>query len=107
MKKLVWLHGEVKSPPIGTEARRELGFLLRQIQEGDMPSMPYSKPMPSIGAHCLELRVNDRNKTWRLICSIDEDFIVVLDVFSKTTQKTPQLVIENCKKRLRSWEAAQ
>ena len=105
MKSLVWLHGEVKTPPVGIEARRELGFLLRQLQDGDMPSMPYARPMPSIGAHILELRVNDRNQSWRLVCSIEASVIVILDVFAKTTQKTPQRVIENCIRRLKQWEA--
>jgi len=103
-KRLVWLRGEVKTPPVGLEARRELGFLLRQIQEGDMPSMPYAKPMREIGPNCLELRVNDKNRSWRLVCSVDDDDIVVLDVFSKTTQKTPHHVVENCKRRLSLWE---
>lgn len=107
MKSLVWLHGEVKTPPIEIEARREIGFLLRQIQEGEIPAMPYAKPMPTIGVHCYELRVRDKNRIWRLICSVEADYIVVLDVFAKTTQKTPPQVIDNCKKRLRSWEAAQ
>ena len=29
-KELVWLHGEVKTPPFSAEARRIAGFLLRQ-----------------------------------------------------------------------------
>ncbi|WP_445263736.1 type II toxin-antitoxin system RelE/ParE family toxin [Rhodohalobacter sp. 8-1] len=33
-------------------------------------------------------------------CFIDDDAIVILEVFAKKTQKTPQEVIDVCKKRL-------
>jgi len=65
-----------------------------------MIEMPDSRPIPSIGKNCHELRVNDKNKTWRIIYFIDEDAIVILEVFAKKTQKTPQEVIDVCKKRL-------
>jgi phage-related protein len=60
--------------------------------------MPFSRLMPSIGAHCHELRVNDSegDKQWRIIYRIDSDAIVIAEVFQKTTQKTPKRVIENC-----------
>lgn len=45
-KPLRWLSGEVKTPPMSTEARREMGFLLRQLQEGENLSLPHSRPMP-------------------------------------------------------------
>lgn len=35
-KPLVWLHGEVKTPPFTQEARIEAGVLLRQLQEGEL-----------------------------------------------------------------------
>jgi hypothetical protein len=31
-KPLVWLSGEIKTPPFGPEARFEAGFLLRRLQ---------------------------------------------------------------------------
>ena len=99
-KSLVWIKGEVKSPPFSADARIKAGFLLRRLQKGDMIEMPDSRPMPSIGKNCHELRVNDKNKTWRIIYYIDEDAIVILEVFAKKTQKTPQEVIDICKKRL-------
>jgi phage-related protein len=49
--------------------------------------------MPSIGAHCPELRINDAGKTWRLIYRIDGDAIVVADVLAKKTEKTPDEVV--------------
>ncbi|HET7699063.1 MAG TPA: hypothetical protein VFK57_25315 [Vicinamibacterales bacterium] len=34
-KPLVWLHGEVRTPPFSTEARIEAGTLLRRLQRGE------------------------------------------------------------------------
>lgn len=48
-KPLIWLHGEIKTPPFSQEARLEAGFLLRQLQKGELLSLPHSRPMPSIG----------------------------------------------------------
>jgi len=66
-KPLVWLHGEIKTPPFSQLARLEAGFLLRKLQQGEMLSMPQSRPTPSIGPQCHELRINDKNVTWRII----------------------------------------
>jgi len=100
-KPLVWLHGEVKSPPFSPSARLEAGFLLRKLQRGETLSLPHSRPMPSIGNHCHELRINDRNGTWRIIYRIDPDAIVIVEVFEKKTPRTPRRVIEICQQRLR------
>jgi phage-related protein len=104
-KPLVWLHGEVKTPPLTSAARIEAGYLLRQLQMGLKLSLPHSRPMPSIGVKCHELRINDENKTWRIIYRIDPDAIVILEVFEKKSQKTPPEVLENCKRRIRVYES--
>ena len=104
-KPLVWLHGEVKSPPFSRTARLEAGFLLRKLQRGDTLPMPHARPMPSIGPRCYELRVNDENKTWRLIYRIDPDAIVICAVFEKKTPRTPKSVIDVCQQRLRRYDA--
>ncbi len=105
-KPLVVLHGEIKTPPFSEEARREAGYLLRKLQAGENISMPDSRPMPSIGSRCHELRVNDpvSRVTWRIFYRIDKDAILMLDVFSKKTQKTPQEAILRCKKRLSKYD---
>ena len=103
-KPLVWLHGEVRTPPLGTAARIEAGFLLRKLQQGERLSMPWSRPMPSIGQRCHELRINDEDRTWRIVYRIDADAIVILDVFRKQTQQTPQSVIEACKRRIQGYD---
>jgi len=105
-KPLVWLHGEVKTPPLSSAARREAGFLLRQLQRGDHLDMPHSRPMRGIGRRCHELRINDVSETWRVIYRIDGDAIVIVDVFAKKTQKTPNTVIKNCQRRLKEYDDA-
>jgi phage-related protein len=106
-KLLVVLHGEIKTPPLSFKARHEVGTLLRQLQRGEMPSMPHSRPMPDVGRRCHELRVEDANVTWRVMYRIDDDAIVVLDVFQKKTRATPKSVIESCQKRLRAYDSAE
>jgi phage-related protein len=88
-KPLIWLHSEVKSPPFSRTARLEAGFLLRKLQRGDTLPMPHARPMPSIGPRCYKLRVNDENKTWRIIYRIDPDAIVLCEVFEKKTPSPP------------------
>jgi phage-related protein len=105
-KPLVWLHGEIRTPPLSQSARVEAGFLLRQIQRGDLLSMPQSRPMPSVGPRCHELRINDIDSTWRVIYRIDKDAIVILEVFSKKSGKTPKTVIDICRRRLKEYENA-
>ncbi len=61
-KSLVWLHGEVKTPPFSRETRVETGVLLRQLQQGVLIGLPHSRPMPSIGERCHELRIRDAEK---------------------------------------------
>jgi len=62
--------------------------------------------MPSIGRRCHELRIDDEEKTWRVVYRIDSDAIVILEVFEKKTQRTPRDVIEVCKRRLRYYDAS-
>lgn len=104
-KPLVWLHGEVRTPPFSGEARIEAGVLLRRLQEGASIGMPQSRPMPVIGRRCHELRIQDEKRTWRIVYRVESDAIVILEVFDKKTQATPKSVIETCKQRLRSYEA--
>jgi phage-related protein len=105
-KPLAWLHGQVKTPPLSREARIETGFLLRRLQCGERLRMPQSRPMPSIGARCHELRINDADTTWRLVYRIDPDAIVIAEVFAKKTEKTPKDVIQACKRRLKEYDDA-
>jgi phage-related protein len=105
-KPLVWMHAEVKSPPFSTEARLEAGFLLRRLQKGQSLEMPHSRPMPSIGERCHELRIVDVDATWRIIYRVDPDAIVIADVYSKKSRTTPQSVVARSKRRLREYDDA-
>src|SRR5881275_3337386 len=105
-KPLVWLHGEIKTPPFSTEGRVETGTLLRRLQEGETLSMPLSRPMPSIGARCHELRVRDEEHNWRIIYRLDAEAIILAGVFPKATRQTPKKVIEACKRRLTKYDEA-
>ena len=104
-KPLIWLHGEIKTPPLSSAARIEAGYLLRKLQMEELLSLPHSRPMPLIGLRCHELRIDDRNKTWRVVYRIDKDAIVILEVFEKKTPKTPPKVIENCRRRIQLYDA--
>ena len=99
-KPLAWLRGEVKTPPFGTDARIEAGFLLRRLQRGESLGLPHSRPMPNIGPGCHELRVVDAKVTWRIMYYITTDAVAILDVFKKQTEATPNTVIEACRRRL-------
>jgi phage-related protein len=104
-KELVWLRSEVKTPPFSVAARREAGLLLRRLQRGEKLTMPHSRPMPAIGRRCHELRVTDEDKTWRIVYRIDDDAIVILEVFAKKDRTTPRSVIDTCRKRIKDYDA--
>lgn len=103
-KPLIWLRSEVKTPPFSQAARLEAGYLLRLLQEGESLGLPHSRPMPVIGARCHELRITDEGVTFRIIYRADADAVVIVDVFKKKTQQTPQSVIETCRRRLREYD---
>jgi len=105
-KPLVWLRGEVKSPPFSNEARLHADFLLRRLQGGDTLSMPHSRPMPAIGPRCHELRIVDGDSTWRVVYRTDRDAVIIAEVFQKKTSQTPKRVITNSKVRLREYDDA-
>ena|SRR5437763_6663361 len=103
-KPLVWLHGEIKTPPFSRLARIEAGFLLRRLQDSETLSMPSSRPMPSIGQNCHELRVNDSGVTWRILYHVASDAVVILEVFQKKTRTTPKHIVAVAQKRLRRYQ---
>lgn len=70
---------------MSVEARREIGMLLWELQDGGPLAMPHSRTVPRVGPRGHELRVNDRNKTWLPVYGPDRDAIVIPDVFEKKT----------------------
>ena len=105
-KPLAWLHGEIKTPPFSQAARIAAGTHLRRLQRGDALYLPHSRPMPSIGSRCHELRIQDQDVTWRIIYRVDADAIIIIAVFPKKTNKTPKPVIDSCKRRLKEYDNA-
>ncbi|MEY5031422.1 MAG: hypothetical protein RL354_453 [Planctomycetota bacterium] len=104
-RPLKWLHGQIRTPPFTRNARIEAGFLLRQIQDGFSVGLPRSRPMPAIGARCHELRITDAEANWRIVYRIDPDAILILHVFKKQTQSTPDHVLKACRSRIRNYDA--
>jgi len=103
-KPVIWVHGQLKSPPMSSAARVEAGYLLGLVQEGVSLGMPLSRPMPQIGPRCHELRVRDDGTNWRIIYRVDEQAILVVDIFKKKSGTTPKHVIATCKRRLRAYD---
>jgi len=98
--------GTLQTPPVGAAARIEAGVLLRRLRGGESLGMPHSRPMQEIGRRVRELRVNDRERrlSWRIICRIDPEAILVVHWFDKKTQSTPKSVIDLCKRRLQDYD---
>src|SRR5436190_11445418 len=103
-KPLRWLHGTVRTPPFGAEARIEAGYLLRRLQRGELLGLPHSRPLPVIGPRCHELRIVDRDNTWRIVYRIDTDAVVILEVFPKKTRALPDSIREACQQRLKDYD---
>lgn len=62
--------------------------------------------MPEIAPRCHELRIRDRDHIHRIVYRIDTDAIVIVEVFEKKTQTTPQNVIETAWTRLKAYDKA-
>ena len=79
-------------------ARHRAGYQLYLVQMGDAPHD--SKPMPSVGPGCREIRVRESSGTFRVffVASIGKD-VFVLHCFQKRTQQTPQAALALGKRR--------
>ena len=103
-KPVVFLHGEIKTPPFSRKARKEAGDLLRALQRGESLGMPNSERLPIVGPRCGALRVRDDQHNWRIMYRLDATEIVVIDVYDKKTKQIPDEVIARCKKRLQRFD---
>ena len=99
VKPVVWMHGQVKTPPFSPAARLDAGILLRRLQLGEKLGMPHSRPLPAIGTACHELRLVDGTVAWRIVYGLAPDAVVVLAVFSKKTRTTPVSIMTTCRRR--------
>jgi len=105
-KPLIWLHGEIKSPPFTLEGKQEAGMLLRLLQEGFRLALPQAEPLPDLGHRCGALRVRDAEHNWRIMFRLDSDAVLVLEIYPKKTRKIPEEVMKRCKKRLKDYDLA-
>lgn len=103
-RPLVWLSGEIKTPPFSADARLEAGVLLRRVQRGDKIQMPHGHSLPELGARCGELRVPDDAVTWRILYRSDPDAVIIADVFAKKTQAIPAHILARARARLRQYD---
>ena len=62
--------------------------------------------MPVVGPRCHELRIQDRDVTWRIMYRVDSDAVIIAEVFAKKTSATQHHVIDICKERLRKYDKA-
>ena len=102
-KLLGWARGAepLSTPPMPAQARVDAGYLLRLVQRGHSLGPPIAVPMTDIGPSCHELRLTAENGEWRVFYHVADDVVLVLGVFHKKAQRTPQRWIETCRKRLR------
>jgi phage-related protein len=79
-------------------ARREAGFQLFLVQEGDEPDD--WKPMAEIGPGVREIRIREKDGTFRVIyLATFPRAVHVLHCFQKKTQKTSDADIKLAKRR--------
>ena len=62
------------------------------------------KRIRTIGARCYELRLRTQEGAWRLICRVDPEKILAVEMFKKTSNKLPQRVVDLAKRRLREYD---
>ncbi len=105
-KPLAWLHGEIKTPPFTEEGRKEAGYLLRLLQQGENLGMPHAEPLPIVGPRCAALRVRAGAHNWRIMVRVDPDAVLILEVYAKKSRAIPQEVIDRCRKRLKDYDQA-
>ncbi len=98
MKTLHSFVADLTAPPLSKKALNKAVYLLRLAQQGEHPG----KRMKGIGNGVHQLRVSDKNQSWRVIYFTDADRVVTLYVYSKKTQKTPKRVVDICKRRVKS-----
>lgn len=81
-------------------ARREAGFQLDRIQNGDEPDD--WKPMNTVGAGVKEIRIRDTAGAFRVIYVAKfAEAVFVLHCFQKKTPKTSRADLELAAKRYR------
>ena len=93
MKRLFWVSGALaRLRGFPTEARRDAGHQLFQVQLGLGPSD--WKPMPSVGPGVIEIRVHETGEYRVLYVTKFAEGVYVLHAFEKRTRQTRKADIE-------------
>lgn len=70
-----------------SQAKRQAGYELHQVQIGNMPTD--FKIMPTIGSGVIEIRIKEKSGIFRVIYTAKfQDTVYVLHAFQKKSQKT-------------------
>jgi phage-related protein len=86
------------------EVKFGLGFELRKLQQGEIPS-DY-RPLPSVGPGVFELRAEDERAWYRVVyVSRIDDVIYVLHCFEKHSREIPRNDFETAQRRLKAVHA--
>lgn len=104
-KQAMFLRGEIKTPPFSEQARKAAGYLIGKLQDGESLGMPNAEPLPIVGPRCGAIRIRDKQHNWRVMYRVDAARILIVDVYDKKTRKIPAEMIDQCKKRLRRYDA--
>lgn len=89
--------GELDDLP--EEVRGDLADAIARLERGLILSMPFSRPMPSIGPGAHELRLTHGSGTYRVFYALRSGTIYLLGAFKKKAQETPQRVPERIRDR--------
>jgi phage-related protein len=99
MKEIIWLgssRDDLKEFP--KEARKEIGWELDLLQEGEEPND--FKPIKTVGAGVYEIRVRTDDGAYRAFYVAKfEEAVYVLHAFQKKTRQTAKQDIELGQKR--------
>jgi phage-related protein len=102
-RPVVWI-ADINTAGLGKDGRRETAGLIDDLQEGILLRLPHSRPMPSIGERCHELRIRELGHRWRILYHLGYGEIVILSMFDKKQRKTPKREIQLAKRRLRLYQ---
>jgi phage-related protein len=102
MKPVIWMGSsreDLRFFP--DDARRDAGYVLRQIQRGENP--PDWKPMPLVGGGVREIRLHEDSGEFRVIyLATQPEGVYVLHCFQKKTQKTSRHDVDLASRRYRA-----
>lgn len=104
-KPLTWLgtsRADVREFPEG--ARRAVGFELRQVQYGVMPTD--WKPMATVGPGVVEIRIHESGEYRVLYVAKFAEAVYVLHAFEKRTRQTPGVAIDLARTRYKQLQQA-